>query len=376
MSREVSIELWDGEDKQVGIVNIPFKEFENNPQMHEYELVAPSGSENEEQIVGIIGIDINYIPGGDKIKVKMIDEGDQTDNQTEDGEMISTGQILYSRPRNKALRSSIESQDNEQERERIQNKIRKNRGKQGQGDNEEIEGEGDVEGEGDKDRINRKKQRKQRYRGDGQEQEEGGDKERRFEGDEQDEVGREVREEGYNSPDGQGRIRQYDDSAAQTTNEYNNYEPDKPNNQLQQQQKDEQQVDEKQNKNIKQQQTQQDKQKQFEQQRQLGQQTEGQQTDEQFTNLLPSGKVEIDLIGVKNIAPMDLNGKSDPYIKVILGQQEGTTKRYKNALNAEFNETFTLQYDPIEVPSNELKLELWDYDTFSSDDIIGIINIP
>jgi Ca2+-dependent lipid-binding protein len=42
---------------------------------------------------------------------------------------------------------------------------------------------------------------------------------------------------------------------------------------------------------------------------------------------------------VKNVAAMDSNGKSDPYIKVLFdGVEKGKTKKVKNALNAEYNE--------------------------------------
>lgn len=36
---------------------------------------------------------------------------------------------------------------------------------------------------------------------------------------------------------------------------------------------------------------------------------------------------------------MDSNGKSDPFVKLILGTQKKETKKVKDTLNAEFNES-------------------------------------
>ncbi|KAA6355226.1 MAG: hypothetical protein EZS28_049247, partial [Streblomastix strix] len=49
--------------------------------------------------------------------------------------------------------------------------------------------------------------------------------------------------------------------------------------------------------------------------------------------------VYVKIIGVQNVAAMDSNGKSDPYVKILFdGKQMGRTKKVANTLNAEYNE--------------------------------------
>ncbi|KAA6391537.1 MAG: hypothetical protein EZS28_012938, partial [Streblomastix strix] len=83
----------------------------------------------------------------------------------------------------------------------------------------------------------------------------------------------------------------------------------------------------------------------------------------------------VTMIGVKDVAAMDSNGKSDPFVKLILGTQKKETKKVKDTLNAEFNETFKFAYDPDtelgEDKARVLKMELWDYDTIGDNDQIG-----
>ncbi|KAA6371795.1 MAG: hypothetical protein EZS28_032676, partial [Streblomastix strix] len=86
--------------------------------------------------------------------------------------------------------------------------------------------------------------------------------------------------------------------------------------------------------------------------------------------------VYLKLIGIFDIAAMDSNGKSDPYIKVFFdGKQIGKTKKVKNALNAEYNEEFKFDFDPKTTNARRILLELWDYDTIGDNDQIGKVEL-
>ncbi|KAA6361213.1 MAG: hypothetical protein EZS28_043260, partial [Streblomastix strix] len=94
-------------------------------------------------------------------------------------------------------------------------------------------------------------------------------------------------------------------------------------------------------------------------------------------NELTKGNVIITIFGVKNVAAMDSNGKSDPFIELMLNGQKQKTKKQKDTLNAEFNETFQFNYDGFETSGEKgISLELWDYDTIGDNDQIGKVEIP
>ncbi|KAA6358865.1 MAG: hypothetical protein EZS28_045609, partial [Streblomastix strix] len=88
------------------------------------------------------------------------------------------------------------------------------------------------------------------------------------------------------------------------------------------------------------------------------------------------GQIIITIIGVKNVAAMDSNGKSDPYVKIILADKTERTKKVADTLNAEYNQTFNFAFDPSSTQERDLKLELWDHDTMSDDDQIGKVSLP
>lgn len=71
---------------------------------------------------------------------------------------------------------------------------------------------------------------------------------------------------------------------------------------------------------------------------------------------------------------MDLNGTSDPYIRLYLmpnKKKRFETKKHKKTLNPVFNETFTFKIPFTEVTSKTLTMEVFDHDAFGSDDLIG-----
>ncbi|XP_075881234.1 fer-1-like protein 4 isoform X2 [Nelusetta ayraudi] len=81
--------------------------------------------------------------------------------------------------------------------------------------------------------------------------------------------------------------------------------------------------------------------------------------------------VRVYIIKATNLAPQDLNGKSDPYLLVRIGQQTLDTKdRYiPKQLNPTFGEVFEFTVSfPLET---ELLVRVLDHDLVGSDDVIG-----
>ena len=81
-------------------------------------------------------------------------------------------------------------------------------------------------------------------------------------------------------------------------------------------------------------------------------------------------------ISCRNLKDLDVFSKSDPKVKVFYSFQGkevklGETEFLKNNLNPTFKKTFLLEYI-FEMKQN-LRFEVWDNDTDSADDLIGII---
>ncbi|KAA6374213.1 MAG: hypothetical protein EZS28_030259, partial [Streblomastix strix] len=87
------------------------------------------------------------------------------------------------------------------------------------------------------------------------------------------------------------------------------------------------------------------------------------------------GKVLITLHRLSDLPANDINGKSDPYVIFKLGQEEYKSKTINNELNPEYNESLQLSYDPNSTDEKELKIEVWDYDRFSDNDILGSTSV-
>ncbi|KAL5977383.1 ADP-ribosylation factor GTPase-activating protein [Asimina triloba] len=79
------------------------------------------------------------------------------------------------------------------------------------------------------------------------------------------------------------------------------------------------------------------------------------------------GLLKVKVIKGTNLAVRDLRS-SDPYVVLAIGQQRAQTKVINSNLNPIWNEELMLS-----VPQNygALKLEVFDHDTFSADDIMG-----
>ena len=73
--------------------------------------------------------------------------------------------------------------------------------------------------------------------------------------------------------------------------------------------------------------------------------------------------------------PMDLNGKSDPYVVLKFGGPRGQTQKtnyINNELNPVWNEVFTFD---VESGKEGLEVVAFDKDEFGSDDFLGRFTI-
>ncbi|XP_029985958.1 double C2-like domain-containing protein alpha [Sphaeramia orbicularis] len=84
-------------------------------------------------------------------------------------------------------------------------------------------------------------------------------------------------------------------------------------------------------------------------------------------------------VGVKrcaHLAAMDVNGFSDPYVKIYLKPDSQKKSKHKTAvmkktLNPEFNQEFFYDISLSELSSKTLEVTVWDYDLGRSNDFIG-----
>jgi len=84
------------------------------------------------------------------------------------------------------------------------------------------------------------------------------------------------------------------------------------------------------------------------------------------------GTLKVTVVEAKNLKDEDVIGKSDPYIKLILDEKNAqSTSTKKGDLNPTYNETFTFNIDG----QKEFKIEVWDKDTITKDDLIGVATV-
>ena len=81
---------------------------------------------------------------------------------------------------------------------------------------------------------------------------------------------------------------------------------------------------------------------------------------------------KLEIVEGRALLPMDLNGKSDPYVVIFFGgfniQQKRTSTRY-TTLKPMWNETF--YFVGGEDGMDTIRLEVWDEDTMTRDDYMG-----
>jgi len=92
--------------------------------------------------------------------------------------------------------------------------------------------------------------------------------------------------------------------------------------------------------------------------------------------LLPGQKATLTMLIAKarKVDAADLNGKSDPYIKIVVdGKEIKKTSIKKRTLNPVWNETFAVEIDGETF--KKIDLELFDWDKFSKDDSLGTVTL-
>lgn len=92
-----------------------------------------------------------------------------------------------------------------------------------------------------------------------------------------------------------------------------------------------------------------------------------------------ANNLKVHVMEACDLPPMDLNGTSDPYVKVYLmpdKKKKFETKVQKKSLNPVFNETFDFKVPYKEIGGKTMVLAVYDFDRFGKHDIIGKIEIP
>ncbi|KAA6394439.1 MAG: hypothetical protein EZS28_010036 [Streblomastix strix] len=89
-----------------------------------------------------------------------------------------------------------------------------------------------------------------------------------------------------------------------------------------------------------------------------------------------AGKLNLNIIGVKEVAAADTNDKSDPYIVVKFAGIEDKTEKQNDATEAVYNKQFTFDFDPDATEERQVNLELWDYNAIGKNELLGKANVP
>ncbi|KAG0087816.1 hypothetical protein BGZ93_006767 [Podila epicladia] len=86
-------------------------------------------------------------------------------------------------------------------------------------------------------------------------------------------------------------------------------------------------------------------------------------------------RMRIHISHAKNLASKDLNGFSDPYIKISVGGHKFTTTVVPKSLNPVWNASFDFDLEAQSIP-NEVRFMVWDKDWVSKDDFMGCLIVP
>ncbi|KAF9180287.1 hypothetical protein BGZ51_006311 [Haplosporangium sp. Z 767] len=85
--------------------------------------------------------------------------------------------------------------------------------------------------------------------------------------------------------------------------------------------------------------------------------------------------MRIHISKAENLAVKDMNGFSDPYIKVYVGGHTYQTTVIRKNLNPEWNVSYDFDLEAQSMP-NKIELMFWDWDRVGKDDFMGVVCIP
>jgi len=83
-------------------------------------------------------------------------------------------------------------------------------------------------------------------------------------------------------------------------------------------------------------------------------------------------KLQVRVVEARNLPAMDLNGFSDPYVRLQLGKQRSRTKVVKKNLNPKWTEDFSFGVDDL---NDELVVSVLDEDKYFNDDFVGQVRV-
>ncbi|CAN8267052.1 unnamed protein product [Cochlearia groenlandica] len=84
-------------------------------------------------------------------------------------------------------------------------------------------------------------------------------------------------------------------------------------------------------------------------------------------------KLQVRVLEARNLPAMDLNGYSDPYVRLQLGKQRSRTKVVKKNLNPKWSDDFGFGVDDL---NDELVVSVLDEDKYFNDDFVGQVRVP
>lgn len=93
----------------------------------------------------------------------------------------------------------------------------------------------------------------------------------------------------------------------------------------------------------------------------------------------PNQQLQVEVLKAEDLPAMDKNGKSEPYVVVMVlpdKQNKKETKVKRNDLNPTFNEKFIFRVLPTETANRTLLFIVYDFNRFSKHDIIGEVRLP
>lgn len=84
------------------------------------------------------------------------------------------------------------------------------------------------------------------------------------------------------------------------------------------------------------------------------------------------GVLQVSLLEARELAGVNISGKSDPYVTLRLGEQAVSSQHVTNSVNPTWGETLLLSWDG----ASPLYVELFDYNAISADRSIGAFEVP